>query len=503
MIFVLNMTKRNFSLYFVLILSFLPSVLSFAHHSNLAKVFALPTRRPQYGVIGGRKSLWEDVRTFDLHRKDNSIMMPSTSLMYSIGGIDTSISTLSMDSSNPIMAMALPLLTMGKDEAELLAGPLFGISLFPYLIFLYFLQVPENDFPKGVTVGFATCLLFVALTIPAAIVAKIWYGLSLADSDWLHGSAESLLTITNLVTVVAFRQALRSKQQQQKQSKILPGSISVPLSVTSYGPMVQLVKLLTLVALMTAVVPALLGPESHTPYLNGFLDLTQDYWTGWGAHLEPDNALTIGTWIIHISSLVEFLVAMGFVWRWSDVVQNPTWKSLTWGLIPLHTSGIIACTSHLFYNHIPILVPLQALMTCVGNTTAAFAAFRVAISNGWTITNTPWPFLESWLVSTDAASFSLDQKETNDRISSKESSSLVGFEDLGDALENDNDFSFLAKLFVGCAVASYVVKYGELFFDFPFEADADLALLIIVIPTILNAFKWWKRSQDPTFEGWF
>ncbi|EED88119.1 predicted protein, partial [Thalassiosira pseudonana CCMP1335] len=83
-----------------------------------------------------------------------------------------------------------------------MAGPFFGLSLFPYLGFLFFLQVPQNNAPKGVTVGFATCLLFVFLTIPAAIAAKIWYGVSLADSDWLHGSAESLLTITNLVTVV-------------------------------------------------------------------------------------------------------------------------------------------------------------------------------------------------------------------------------------------------------------------------------------------------------------
>lgn len=100
------------------------------------------------------------------------------------------------------------ILAMDQAAAEALAGPLFGASLLPYLAFLYLLDVDENDTPKGVTVGFATCLLFVFLTIPAAIASKVWYGVSLADSDWLHGSAESLLTVTNLVTVVAFRQAL-------------------------------------------------------------------------------------------------------------------------------------------------------------------------------------------------------------------------------------------------------------------------------------------------------
>lgn len=72
----------------------------------------------------------------------------------------------------------------------------------------------SSPFPLlGVTVGFATCLWFVFLTIPAAITAKLWYGVSLADSDWLHGSAESLLTVTNLVTVIAFRQALDAMEQ--------------------------------------------------------------------------------------------------------------------------------------------------------------------------------------------------------------------------------------------------------------------------------------------------
>jgi hypothetical protein len=89
-----------------------------------------------------------------------------------------------------------------RDAAEALAGPFFGASLFPYLAFLYFLDVDENETPKGVTIGFATCLLFVFLTIPAAIAAQVNYGVSLADCDWLHGSAESLLTMTNLVTVV-------------------------------------------------------------------------------------------------------------------------------------------------------------------------------------------------------------------------------------------------------------------------------------------------------------
>ena len=150
-------------------------------------------------------------------------------------------------------------------------------------------------------------------------------------------------------------------------------------------------------------------------------------------------------------------------------------------------------------------MPLQAFLTCVGNTTAAYAALRIALSNGWI---PPQEQLRS-LVGMDedgnnlsiagASSSPFGQNEPKQQ----ESASLVGFEDLGDALAGDNDYSFLLKLFGGCAVASYAIKYGETFFDFPYDADVALGLAVVFIPSFLNAFKWWKRSQDPTFEGWF
>lgn len=378
-------------------------------------------------------------------------------------------------------------LSIDSGTAETLAGPFFGASLFPYLLFLYFLSRDENQCPKGVTVGFATCLLFVFLTIPAAIAAKVLYGVSLADCDWLHGSAESLLTVTNSVTVIAFRQALSAKEK----------GLPMPETATSYAPMTWLVAGLTAVATATAVAPALAGPTVHTPYLGGFMDLSFTL-EGLGAYAEPENALTVACWIIHVSSLVEFLVAMGYAWRWADVVGNPRWKGLTWGLLPLHTSGIIACTSHLFYNQIPLLLPLQAFMTCVGNTSTAYAAYRIAISNGWKM-DIPLP-VPQWLDIPPAPAIS----ERGSSLSAKkESESLVGFEDLGDALANDNDYSFLIKLFAGSAAASYAIKYGETFFAFPYEGNVYLALTIIFVPTALNALKWHKRSQDSTFEGWF
>jgi Protein of unknown function (DUF3593)/Protein of unknown function (DUF2499) len=440
-------------------------------------------------------------------RRSNKISLNDASLLQ----IDSILPFVNIDSSSisTTEIIAGNFLEMDQDAAEALAGPLFGLSLFPYLAFIYFLNVDENDCPKGVVVGFAACLLFVFLTIPAAIAAKVLYDVSLANCDWLHGSAESMLTITNLATVIPFRQALFAKSNNN--------DCELPVSSTSYAPTLWLVGSLTLFAVVTAVIPAISHPFVHTKYLNGCLDLPIAF-ENFGANAEPDNALTVATWIIHVSSLVEFLVAMGFCWRWADVVKNPTWKGLTWGLLPLHSSGITACVSHLFYNQIAILVPMQAFLTCVGNATAAYAAFRIAISNGW---KPNWSFLpgcvessirDSVMANTMDASNPLHNSQSSVGFEDKSKSeipqiltyqTLVGFEDLGDSLAEDNDAAFLIKLFIGCALFSYLIKYGELFFNFPFEASVPLCFSMILIPSMLNAYKWNRRSQDSSFEGWF
>jgi hypothetical protein len=85
---------------------------------------------------------------------------------------------------------------------------LFAISLFPYLGFLWFLT-KSRLVPKLALVGFYVLLIFVAVTIPAGIYAKVHYGEELANVDWLHGGAESFLTLTNVLVVLGFRNALK------------------------------------------------------------------------------------------------------------------------------------------------------------------------------------------------------------------------------------------------------------------------------------------------------
>jgi heme A synthase len=83
---------------------------------------------------------------------------------------------------------------------------LFALSLFPYLGFLWFMT-KSGKMPRLALIGFYVLLIFVAVTIPAGIYAQVHYGKALANVDWLHGSAEFFLTLSNILVVLGFRQA--------------------------------------------------------------------------------------------------------------------------------------------------------------------------------------------------------------------------------------------------------------------------------------------------------
>lgn len=89
---------------------------------------------------------------------------------------------------------------------------LFILSLFPYLGFLWLLTRSQKA-PKLALIGFYCTLLFVGVTIPAGIYTKIVYGTSLSNVDWLHGIAESFLTLSNTLIVLGFRQAIVRSQK--------------------------------------------------------------------------------------------------------------------------------------------------------------------------------------------------------------------------------------------------------------------------------------------------
>ncbi|KAE9459603.1 hypothetical protein C3L33_08491, partial [Rhododendron williamsianum] len=96
-------------------------------------------------------------------------------------------------------------------DSQSIASQLFAFSLFPYIGFLYFITKSKSA-PKLTLFGFYFLLAFVGATIPAGIYAKVKYGTSLSNVDWLHGGAESLLTLTNLFIVMGLREALRKSK---------------------------------------------------------------------------------------------------------------------------------------------------------------------------------------------------------------------------------------------------------------------------------------------------
>jgi hypothetical protein len=90
------------------------------------------------------------------------------------------------------------------------------------------------------------------------------------------------------------------------------------------------------------------------------------------------NALSIPTWIIHISSVLEWIVAIWLIWSYGEMINNWAWRALSFAMLPALVSAMCACTWH-FFDNLPALdwlVTLQAAMTVLGNVT-------VMLASGW------------------------------------------------------------------------------------------------------------------------
>lgn len=232
-----------------------------------------------------------------------------------------------------------------------------------------------------------------------------------------------------------------------------------------------------------------LGFEGHSPFLFGLGNLPADTMASLSfiTHAEPENALSIPTWTIHFSSVFEFLFAMDIIWKFAETTNNEKWKGLTWGMLPLHASGIAACTYHFFYNpsSLQFLVELQAFFTLLGNTTCAIAAYRIASSNGWTLGQlNPLKLLPNAEVSPEDMAIDEAAVLPYNVVASTESDLLLA-----------------AKLTALTIVASYTVKYGELALDLPFSENGIAAGAIVFgIPSIVG-YLYYNRGKGETGEG--
>jgi hypothetical protein len=248
-----------------------------------------------------------------------------------------------------------------------------------------------------------------------------------------------------LLIVKGFKDAMSTGTQSNNFPQLRYGAIGVALAV----------------AAAAATGHTVFNFEAHTPFLAGLgnLDLSSLNFP----FEEPENALSIPTWAIHFSSVFEWIFAMRLVWDYAEVSKDESWKGLTWGMLPLHASGLAACTYHFFYNSsdLSFLVALQAGLTLLGNTTVAIAALRIALANGF--------------------KFQLpgqaDGKEKDGR----------DLKPLSKLMQVESEPVLLAKLTAATFASAYVVKYGQLATGLGFEPSAPAALAMVLLPPVVLA----------------
>ena len=91
------------------------------------------------------------------------------------------------------------------------------------------------------------------------------------------------------------------------------------------------------------------------------------------------HALSLGTWWIHITSVLEWLAAIVAIQAWGVSRREGGWRWLALAMVPALASAMAACTWHLFDNSPALqgLVVLQAGLTALGNGALAIAAWHL------------------------------------------------------------------------------------------------------------------------------
>ncbi|MFW6359772.1 MAG: DUF2499 domain-containing protein [Chroococcales cyanobacterium] len=91
------------------------------------------------------------------------------------------------------------------------------------------------------------------------------------------------------------------------------------------------------------------------------------------------QALSIPTWIIHISSVIEWIAGIWLIWIYAEVSRDRSWRALSLGMLPALISAMCACTWHFFDNaeSLEWLVTVQASMTVLGNFTLCIAGWWI------------------------------------------------------------------------------------------------------------------------------
>jgi hypothetical protein len=91
------------------------------------------------------------------------------------------------------------------------------------------------------------------------------------------------------------------------------------------------------------------------------------------------HALSLPTWWIHVTSVLEWVIAIAAVQAFGLARGEGGWRWLALAMLPALGSAMAACTYHLFDNSAELkgLVVLQAGLTLAGNSALACAAWNL------------------------------------------------------------------------------------------------------------------------------
>ena len=91
------------------------------------------------------------------------------------------------------------------------------------------------------------------------------------------------------------------------------------------------------------------------------------------------HELSLGTWIIHISSVIEWVVAIFVIQKISNFNEYSSLFWLSLAMVPNLISAMCAITWHIFDNQTELygLVTLQGIFTVIGNTTLALSTYFI------------------------------------------------------------------------------------------------------------------------------
>ena len=91
------------------------------------------------------------------------------------------------------------------------------------------------------------------------------------------------------------------------------------------------------------------------------------------------HELSFGTWLIHISSVIEWIFAIFVIYKISKIKQYNLFFWLSIAMVPNLIGAMCAITWHIYDNQDVLygLVTLQGIFTFMGNSTLAIAAIKI------------------------------------------------------------------------------------------------------------------------------